>query len=271
MMPSPLGGPRSVVRVLQVLAAVANQPLGMTLSALAQSLALPKTTLHTMLKVMVGARYLVLTDNRFRVGERGLALGAAIVGTPRAFPECIQGILEDLAERTGETALCSELTPDRRSCRYIASAETKNWLRFSVPVGSLRDAHATGSGQAMLAFLSPKALQQALADLRWSRITPQTVASRSALLRSLERVRQRGVSTVHGGTVAGVTSVAAPIFDASGVCIAALSLGGPSSRLERQLETLEHIAIEAAQQASRLMGFTGTWPPTLRTRKARVR
>ena len=258
--PKSTDGPRSIVRVLQVLAAVAREPQGISLSLLAHKLRLPKTTLHTMLRVLVAARYLVLSDNRFRIGSEAVLLGASMQGAPRVFPDCIQGVLEDLAERTGETALCAELTPDRRSCRYIASAETKNWLRFSVPIGSLRDAYATGSGQAMLAFLSEEELSSALSGMRFERITPRTISSKVALLRVLKKIRTSGVSSVDSGTVAGVTAIAAPIFNSAGQCIAAITLGGPTARLERQTKEIERMVCEAAEQASRVIGFTGQWP-----------
>lgn len=254
------GGPRAVIRVLQVLSEVSVQPQGITLSELAHQLALPKTTLHTMLRVLVAARYLVLSDGRFCIGSEAVQLGASLVGAPRVFPDCIKGLLEDLAERTGETALCAQLTPDLKSCRYVASAETRNWLRFSVPVGSLRPAYATGSGQAMLAFLSSNDLRKALAGVRFERVTPRTVGSRLALLRSLAQVRERGISSVDSGTVAGVTALAAPIFDAAGICIAAVTVGGPTARLERRLAELETAVIEAAEQSSRMMGFSNAWP-----------
>ncbi len=254
-------GPRAAVRALHVLADIAVHPHGITLTELAQALSLPKTSLHTMLRVLVAARYLVVSDGRFCIGTEAVQLGAALAGAPRVFPDCIKGILEDLAERTGETALCAQLTTDLKSCRYVASAETRNWLRFSVPVGSLRPAYATGSGRAMLAFLPKHDLRTALAGVRFERITLRTVRSRAELLRDLVQIRKRGVSAVDSGTVAGVMALASPIFDSAGACIAAITVGGPSARLERCLPDLEACVMEAAQRSSRMMGYARGWPP----------
>lgn len=38
-------------------------------------------------------------------------------------------------------------------------------------------------------------------------------------------------------------------------------VGGPSTRLERRLPDLEACVIEAARQSSRMMGYSGDWPP----------
>lgn len=266
--PPAVDGPRAVLRVLQVLATLAGAPQGLTLSRLGRTLGLPKTTLHSMLRVLEHARFVSSADGRFRLGPEAVILGASIAGAPRAFPECALGILEDIAKRSGETALLAVLTADRRSCRYVATIETENWLRFSVPVGSLKPAYATGSGQAMLAYLDDDALRAALDGVRFERITPRTVATRAELVRALRRVRERGVGSVDGGTVAGVISIAAPVVDAAGHCVGAVTVGGPTSRLETRIADIEREVADAGLQASRLLGYLGDWPPRRRARRA---
>ena len=266
--PRAADGPRAILRVLQVLSVLSGEPHGMTLSRLARALGLPKTTLHTMLRVLEHAHYVTSAEGRFRIGPEAVMLGSSIAGAPRAFPDCALGILEDVAGRTGETALLAVLTPDRRSCRYVATVETENWLRFSVPVGSLKPAYATGSGQAMLAYLDDEALRASLAGVRFERITPRTVTTRAAFAQALRRVRERGVSAVDGGTVAGVTSVAAPVVDGTGHCVGAVTVGGPTARLEARIARIEDDVSQAGRQASRLLGYLGAWPPPRPVRRA---
>lgn len=59
-------------------------------------------------------------------------------------------------------------------------------------------------------------LKTLLGVVQFERITPGTVSSRRALIAGLKAVRRSGVSTVDSGTVAGVVSVAAPIFWGTG-------------------------------------------------------
>lgn len=259
--PSDGSEPRSILRTLHVLSRLAAAPQGLSLSQMSQALALPKTSLHTMLRVLERARFVSASDGRFRIGPAAVRLGTAIAGAPRAFPDSALGVLEDVARRTGETALLAVLTPDRRSCRYVASVETENWLRFSVPVDSLKPAYATGSGQAMLAWLDDGALREALAGVRFDRITASTVSSRAALMHALRRVRERGVSTVEGGTVSGVVAVAAPVMGADGACVGAVTVGGPQARVAPRIDDIEREVAEAAQLASALLGYLGAWPP----------
>lgn len=254
-------GPRSILRLLQVFALLSAAPEGRTLAQLCKALSLPKTTLFTMLKVLESADYVVHDAGVWRLGRSAAALGASMARAPgAAFPECAKGVLQRLSRRSGETVFLAVLTRDRKSCKYVAVVESDQWLRYSVKLGSLKASYATGTGRAMLAYVPEAELKALLDETRFERITPGTVSSRRALMAGLREVRQRGVSTVDSGTVAGVVSVAAPIFGADGRIAAALSIGGPTLRLQRQLRTLEAAVRDGAEEISRLLGHVGDWP-----------
>ena len=254
-------GPRSILRVVQLFAKLGQHPDGQTLAQLCSSLGLPKTTLFTMLKVLEGANYLRSDGGAYRLGPEAVALGASMAESPRRnFPNCAKGILENLCQRTGETGFLAVLTPDRMFCNYVAVVETDNWLRFSVKLGSHKPAYATGSGRAMLAYLPREELDFLLDKFPFDRLTAKTVASRRALVAGLKEVRKRAVSTVDSGTVAGVVAVAAPIFDADGLVAAAVSVGGPITRLTDRLPTMQQAVREAAEEISAVLGYRGEWP-----------
>lgn len=255
-------GPRAIVRVLQVLGHLAQHPQGRTLAQLCEDLKLPKTTLFTMLKTLHGSGYLQLADGVYRLGAPSVILGAAMAASARrSFPDCAQEALESLCRRTGETGILAVLTADGMNCRYVSVVESGNWLRFTVQRDSLKPSYATGTGHAMLAYLPPAEVQAILGRVKFEKITHKTVASRRALLAALQQVRRDHVSTTDSGTVAGVMSVAAPIFDDSGRVVAAVSAGGPSVRMAPQLAAIQRAVRGAAEDISRILGFAGDWPP----------
>ena len=178
----------------------------------------------------------------------------------RNFPNCANDVLQSLCKRTGETGFLAVLTPDRQFCKYVAVAETDNWLRFSVKVGSQKPAYATGSGRAMLAYLPENEVLQLLGSFPFERLTPKTVSSQRNLLASLKEVRKQGVSSVDSGTVAGVLAVAAPIFGVDGQVAAAVSTGGPTSRVADHLPAVKAAVLDAAEDISRILGYRGEWP-----------
>lgn len=258
-------GPRSILRLMQVLARLAAVPEGQRISELSRAVSVPKTTLFTMLKVLEQAGYLAQTDGVYRLGREAIALGAAMAkGRPADFPECARGILADTARRTGETAFLAVLAQDGLSCRYVAVVESENWLRYSVRLGSSKPAFATGTGRAMLAYLPEARVRKLLSGVKFEPITEKTVASRRALLADLKEVRRRGVSVVDGGTVAGVVSVAAPIFGPDGEVMAAISVGGPTARLAWRQRAVSDAVRDAAREISVLLGWHGPWPAALK-------
>ena len=258
---APLAGPRSILRLVQVFAKLGAHPEGQTLAQLCSSLELPKTTLFTMLKVLERASYLTNEAGVYQLGPQAVRLGAAMAECPkRNFPGCAKGVLENLCQRTGETGFLAVLTPDRLFCRYVAVVETDNWLRFSVKLGSQKPAYATGTGRAMLAYLPHDALAQLMGSFQFNRLTTKTISSRRAFLAALKDVRKRGISTVDSGTVAGVVSVAAPIFGADGQVSAAVSAGGPAARLSGRLPAVQKLVGNGAEEISRILGYRGEWP-----------
>lgn len=255
-------GPRSILRLLQLFSLLSNAPDGQTLAQMCEALALPKTTLFTMLKVLQGAGYLVQDKGVYRLGRAAVALGTAMSRASHAsFPDCAQGILQRLSRRTGETVFLAVLARDNKFCRYVAVVESDNWLRYSVELGSQKPSYATGTGRAMLAYLPERELKALLDDITFERITPGTVSSRRALVAGLKEVRRHGISIVDSGTVSGVVSVAAPIFDAQGRVAAALSVGGPSARIGLHLRAIDSVVRDGAREISQVLGYGGDWPP----------
>ena len=258
----PFTGPRSILRLVQLFAKLSAHPEGQTLAQLCERLALPKTTLFTMLKVLESAGYLTSDKGVYRLGTEAALLGAAMAESPRrSFPDCARSALETLCRRTGETGFLAVLSPDKRHCKYVAVVESENWLRFSVKLGSERPSFATGSGRAMLAYVPPRELDEVLRGLRFTKVTPNTVGSRRALIAGLKAVREQAVSVVDSGTVSGVVSVAAPIFGMDGAVRAAVSAGGPAERVLRRQRGVERAVRECAEEISSILGFRGEWPP----------
>lgn len=255
-------GPRSILRVLQVLGHLAEHPEGLSLTQICVNLKLPKTTLFTMLKTLQGSGHLEVVDGNYRLGPPAISLGASMgASARRGFPACARDSLESLSRQTGETSFLAVLTADGMNCRYLSVVESGSWLRFSVEPDSVKPAHATGTGRAMLAYLPRADLDGILSRMSYQKLTPKTLGSRRAVMAALGRVRETHVSVSDSGTVSQVMSVAAPIFDANERVIAAVSAGGPTVRMVPRLTAIERAVRAAAHDISRHLGLPGHWPP----------
>jgi IclR family pca regulon transcriptional regulator len=103
-------------------------------------------------------------------------------------------------------------------------------------------------GRVLLAALDDDALAVALARADLRPITPHTVSSVAALLDVVAGVRNQGWCLLEEELEAGIQCVAAPVHDASGAVVAAVTVSSHTTRVppeelrERILPALLHAA-----------------------------
>ena len=198
-----------------------------TLAELTASTGLSRATAHR-LAVALEVHRLLARDagGRWRLGPRlgELAGGPAEdVLLRRAGP-----VLDRLRETTGESAQLYLRRGDVRVC--IAAAERGSGLRDTVPVGAELPLTAGSAGQVLLAWAQDDPL------LHGAAFTGRVLAE----------VRRRGWAASAGEREAGVGSVSAPVRDAAGAVLAAVSVSGPLERLTRSPGRLHAAAVCAA-------------------------
>jgi DNA-binding IclR family transcriptional regulator len=121
---------------------------------------------------------------------------------------------------TGETACLHVMFGNERMC--IAQIESEDELRWAADAG--KPFPLSGApGRVFLAFL-PAGKRSRLMN------SSSTKRSKSAWDREIAKVRHDGYAIAKNETVSGVSSVSAPILDASGAAIAAVTVIGPSKR-----------------------------------------
>jgi DNA-binding IclR family transcriptional regulator len=143
--------------------------------------------------------------------------------------------LVDLSAAVGEAAGLS--VPDGNLVHYVEQVDTPNPVSVRDWTGSRIPMHAVSSGQVMLAFRQPAALERYL-DAPLERFTDRTVTDPDGLRQRLRDIRRDGYAWAREEFDRGINSVAAPIADASGEVIAAVHLHGPSYRFPAASEEL---------------------------------
>ncbi len=128
-------------------------------------------------------------------------------------------VLPRLREITGESVQLYRREGSSRIC--IAAVEPPAGLRDTVPVGA-RLPMTAGSGAKVLLAYSDDATRQAV--LPAAKFSDRTLAD----------VRRRGWAQSAAEREPGVASVSAPVRDAHGAVIAAISVSGPIDRIGRR-------------------------------------
>jgi IclR family transcriptional regulator, acetate operon repressor len=221
---------QSIKRAFAVLGALDEGPLGVT--EVAERAALPKSTAARLLATLVGegAVEQVPGETAYRLGPRLITLagGYSLV---RSLAAVGRPVLADLAAASGESAGIG--VPDGDLIHYIDQVDTPNPVVVRDWTGARAPLHAVSSGQVLLAFRTPAAIERYLGQPSFERFTPRTLTEPDAVRERLRDVRRRGYAWAIEEFDAGISSIAAPIADASGEVIAAVHVHGPSYRFPR--------------------------------------
>jgi IclR family transcriptional regulator, KDG regulon repressor len=255
-------GPRSALRVMDILQALAAEPEGLTLAKLSDRLKLPKTSVFSLLRALEGGGYARSVDGRYTVGDQALKLGANL-GQARSFPKCARPVLEWLARETEETILLGVRSEEGHEISYVDVIESEKPLRFAVRIGNRRPLYCTAAGKAMLAFL-PKSFQtKYLAQTKFVKFTDDT-SSKEELIALFPEIRRRGVVVDANGIIDGATGIASVCFDEASLVSCSVTIAGPTARMLATRERIEQLTFKAAEQISEILGYRGLYPPAER-------
>ena len=215
--------PSVVARIVAVLSAMAGSEAVVPLSEIARRTGLPKATVHRLLHQMADFGLVELSPGGARVGLRLFELGQLASG-PRSVGDVAAPYLGDLHAATGHTVHLA--VPRGTEVLYVHKIQNRRSPSVGSRVGGLMPMHCTAVGKALLAHAEPDVVQEALAA-PLARITPRTIVAAGLIAGQLRRVRQDGIAEEHEESTLGVGCVAAPVLDARGRAVAAISVTGP--------------------------------------------
>jgi IclR family acetate operon transcriptional repressor len=239
--------------IVEILAAKAE--VGVGLSELSALIGMPKSSTHRYMATLISVGLAERTEeDRIRLGTRVVELAGSFLANSDLRSES-QAILDELADRTGETINLA--VPSGTGVVYIAKIESKHTLGMSSHIGARLPMHCTALGKAILAFSAPERLQAVLAERPEAR-TAHTITSPEALRAELVTVRSQGFALDNEENEVGICCVGAPIIDYTGNAIAAISISGPRERMNRERAIqLGPLLWESTQRVSRRRGFSG--------------
>ncbi len=219
---------KSADRTLDVIETLADSEQHRTLAELSTALAIPKSSLHAILRTMVQRGWVELdsTGTRFGLGLRALRTGTAYVDRDDVVARVVP-VLDWLSTELEETAHLGRL--DGSDVVYLAKHESPHPIRLYSAIGRRLPAHATALGKALLATRSEEEVDRLLPP-ELVALTPDTITDRTILLKDLDGVRRDGfavdrsensldvrcyavaLTPRHGGPSTDAVSVSIPLF-----------------------------------------------------------
>jgi DNA-binding IclR family transcriptional regulator len=255
-------GPRAILRVPEVLLALASKDSGSSLAELSAQLEVPKTSLHRLLRTLARGGYLTHQAGLYLLGPASFHMASLIgkAAPSNALPACARPVLEWLATETSETVMLGVLSDEKSEIVYVDVIVSDASVRFTIPIGDRRPLFSAASGKAALAFLPSAEQRTYMAHAEFTRFTPYTT-SKKELPGLLRKVQSTAVAFDRGGKVVGASAIASPIFDRDSTVVASVSVAGPTERIELNRLQIELLARDAGERISRILGYAAAYPP----------
>ena len=237
---------QSLSRGLTVLQAFNAERPAMTLADMSRATGLTRATARRLLHTLLTLGY-VCTDGRtFELTPRVLDLGFAYVSSLQ-LPDIAQPFMEDLSGRLHESVSASVLDGDQ--IVYVARVNTQRIMGISLAIGSRLPAAWTSMGRVLLAGLAEPHLEAFLADLVVTPPTPHSITDIARLRSEIRSVRNQGYALLDQELEEGIRSVAAPLRDRRGRCLAAINVGTHAARVT--LKELRGVILPALLDTAR--------------------
>jgi DNA-binding IclR family transcriptional regulator len=226
----------SLDKALQILKHLGTGPA--SLDQLATALGVHKTTVLRLLRTLAEQHFVFRDGNhRYHLGSQVFELSSRGLEQRE-----VRGIaaphLAAFNRAHGRTTHLSELSGSE--IVYIDKLESHDQLRMASRIGLRAPVHSTAAGKVLVADLPPAALEGVLAGVTFTRMTPNTITSRDGFLAELARVRGQGWAHDREENEKSINCIGAPVRDASGRAVAAVSVSVPDIVLtdDRLLELL---------------------------------
>lgn len=245
-------------------------------SDVARNLGLHKNNAFRLLATLELAGYVQQSADSelYHLGPRCLELAHAFARN-HPFASLARPVLESLVEETGETAHVGLLR--EREVAHLDAVLPSQILISGSRVGERAPAHCTAIGKALLVGAlerpfppasprgevsggrrHPTGSQPASGVENWALdgFTEATITDGVKLIDEVRAGQLRGYAVDLEEYAPGLHCVAAPVRDASGRVVAAISLSGPAQRLSRELVHGDgaRAVCEAARRLSRALG-----------------
>lgn len=255
---------QTLERGLTLLEWVAARPNEATVAKAAEGLGITRTTCYHLVNTLAHKGFLR------KNADGKLVLGPAIASVANVFVQQIRPetallpVVTGLLERTQESIYLSVWDGERAVCLF--SMEGARHLRVSaLAPGFSGFETCRTSGKAILAFLPDDELERYLSTHELIARTPHSFTNAEQLRMELAAIRARGWAYDLEEYELGVCGLGAPFFNALGKVAGAIVASVFVGRFDTALkESLRGAIVEAGEESSRLLGYTGPYPASAR-------
>lgn len=203
----------------------------MSLGDLARVLDAPKSSLLMLLRTLVELAYVERDANeRYVINPSLRAHELGWIGGPHSvLARTAHPFLRRLTESVRETCFVAVISGDHH-LRLLSKVVSPREIRYDTDLSVRHVPHKVASGRAQLAYWSKSRLADYIDAWTHSDVAERDRPNIPLMKDQLEAARTEGVALLIDEWVAGATGVSAPVFDADGSAIGAVTVGSVTAR-----------------------------------------
>lgn len=225
---------------------------------IAKALGTSRSTTYRIIELLRTTGFLEVnpTSGNLRLGVKAIELGMAAIARVDVIKNA-PPYLNSLAASTLETVFLA--VPNDDEMVYVYSEESSQPVKMNTKLGTRRPLHCTSLGKAYMSALPENDRKALVGRLRLVRFTENTITDAEELDSDLQTSIARGYAIDDVEAEEGVTCLAAPVRDYTGLPVAAISVSGPTERVVLKRDEIGAHVADTAKMLSRRLGFVSEW------------
>ncbi len=230
---------------------------GLSLSEIAEKIALPISTVYRIVQNLVAWQYLAEKDNgNYCLGFTFLTFGN-IVKRDLVLTNYARRFMDELNQKTKETVYLAVLDKMAGNLIYIDKRESHRNIKLAAGIGTHNYIHSTANGKCLVSKMSVDKMKELLSAQGMPQLTTSTITDFPRFAEEIRKVREAGYALDDLENEPGVRCIAAPIYDYTGNVVAALSISGVETNMELDMlkKQYSQLVKETALGISRQMGY----------------
>ncbi|MDQ2835336.1 MAG: IclR family transcriptional regulator [Acidobacteriota bacterium] len=245
----------STLRCFKVLELLAEEPFELSVSDIADLLSTPRASAHRLCATLLEGGFVehVALNKRYKLSSKSLWVGSGYLRHSAVYRAAFFP-MQELAKQIPGTAQLGVYSED--TVLFVHSVGYPGSMHAFADVGLRRALHATASGKLFLADMPLQQVQQ-LMSRGVEKFTERTTVSFAGMKEELARVTAQGYAVNDEELLPGYLVIAAPVLDAKGTTVAAISVTLPAVH-SHPGPGASHVALlcDAALRTSLLLGYS---------------
>lgn len=239
------------MKALDVLEVFSSSEI-LSLAEISERVGLNKSRVFRLLHTLSERGYIErsVDGSRYVLGTKLLERAACV---KRDLRQIALPFMRQLHERFNETVNLGVF--DKSEILYIDMLESSRPIRMSEAVGSRSPVHSTALGKAIVSFLPEEEWDAVLQSSLMVKFTERTITDRATLKAEFRKVREDGYAVDDRENDPEGFCVGAPVFDGTGRPIAAISVSGPTERVQGNEQEIVKALLDLCQEISKKLSF----------------